>query len=207
MARFPPPKAQEISAAIQRFRAKGKFVIAQATAFFSAGLGDYVAASAADEIWMQPKSTFRRPAPAAARFSCAARWKRSGRSRRSPSAPNTKAPPTCSWKSRCPADREQLTALMSSVYDSAVTVMAANCRLGRAAGDRGAGIQPAILRKRRVRTGLIDRIGYDDEAKRRRRGRAGAGVKTVKFMTYVREASNTFGDANIAIVRRARRNP
>src|SRR6187551_765179 len=34
-------EAQEIAAAIQRFRAKGKFVMAQATAFFSAGLGDY----------------------------------------------------------------------------------------------------------------------------------------------------------------------
>src|SRR6185503_1915569 len=51
-------EAQEIGAAIQRFRAKNKFVIAQATAFFSAGLGDYLAASAANEIWMQPKSPF-----------------------------------------------------------------------------------------------------------------------------------------------------
>ena len=51
-------EAQEIAAAVQRFRAKGKFVIAQATAFFGAGLGDYLAASAADEIWVQPKSPF-----------------------------------------------------------------------------------------------------------------------------------------------------
>src|SRR5437868_2537244 len=43
-------EAQEIGAALERFRAKGKFVIAQATAFFSAGLGDYLAASAANEI-------------------------------------------------------------------------------------------------------------------------------------------------------------
>ena len=51
-------EAQEIAAAMSRFRAKGKFVIAQATAFFGAGLGDYLAASAANEIWMQPKSPF-----------------------------------------------------------------------------------------------------------------------------------------------------
>src|SRR6266404_6437102 len=49
-------EAQEISEAIKRFRGKGKFVIAQATAFFSAGLGDYLAASAANEIWVQPKA-------------------------------------------------------------------------------------------------------------------------------------------------------
>ena len=51
-------EAQEIDVALHRFRAKGKFVIADATAFFSAGLGDYLAASAADEIWVQPKSPF-----------------------------------------------------------------------------------------------------------------------------------------------------
>ena len=49
---------QEIAGAIQRFRAKDKFVIAQASAFFGAGLGDYLAASAANEIWVQPKSPF-----------------------------------------------------------------------------------------------------------------------------------------------------
>src|SRR3982751_6902346 len=49
-------EAQEIGAAIKRFRAKGKFVIANASAFFSPGLGDYLAATAANEIWMQPKS-------------------------------------------------------------------------------------------------------------------------------------------------------
>src|ERR1700761_39575 len=36
-------QGEEIATAIQRFRAKNKFVIAQASAFFSAGLGDYVA--------------------------------------------------------------------------------------------------------------------------------------------------------------------
>ena len=32
--------------------------MAQASAFFSPGLGDYLAASAANEIWVQPKSPF-----------------------------------------------------------------------------------------------------------------------------------------------------
>jgi protease-4 len=85
-------EAQEIASALQRFRSHGKFVIAQATAFFGAGMGDYLAASAADEIWVQPKSPFS---------VSAAPWTRSTRCRRSPSARNIKAPPTCSWKSRC----------------------------------------------------------------------------------------------------------
>ena len=51
-------EAQEIGAAIKRFRAKNKFVSADASGFFSAGLGDYLAASAASEIWVHPKSPF-----------------------------------------------------------------------------------------------------------------------------------------------------
>lgn len=51
-------QAEEIGAALKRFRASGKFVIAHAQGFESAGLGDYLTAAAADEIWMQPKSDF-----------------------------------------------------------------------------------------------------------------------------------------------------
>ena len=52
------PHAEEITEALKRFRATGKFVIAQATGFDSPGLGDYLAATGADEIWMQPHSVF-----------------------------------------------------------------------------------------------------------------------------------------------------
>ena len=51
-------QAEEISTALHRFRSSGKFVIAQATAFFGAGMGDYLTAAAADQIWIQPKSNF-----------------------------------------------------------------------------------------------------------------------------------------------------
>ena len=50
-------EAQEIADAIARFRAKGKFVIAQATAFFSPGLGDYLTASAANQAKGAVKET------------------------------------------------------------------------------------------------------------------------------------------------------
>src|SRR5579885_1177617 len=57
-ADMPVAQAEEIRAAIQRFRSSGKFVIAYAQGFFSEGLGDYLAASSANEIWMEPKSPF-----------------------------------------------------------------------------------------------------------------------------------------------------
>ena len=51
-------QAEEITQALARFKAQGKFVIAQTTGFQTPGLGDYLAATAANEIWVQPKSDF-----------------------------------------------------------------------------------------------------------------------------------------------------
>src|SRR6185312_3779768 len=51
-------QGQESASAFRRFREHGKFVIVHASAFYGAGLGDYLAASAANEIWIQPKSDF-----------------------------------------------------------------------------------------------------------------------------------------------------
>src|SRR6185312_11458415 len=51
-------QAEELNQALARFKARGKFVIAQATSFGGPGLGDYLAATSADEIWVQPKSDF-----------------------------------------------------------------------------------------------------------------------------------------------------
>ena len=48
--------AQELRDALKAFRAKGKFVVAHAQAFYSTGMGDYFLATAADEIWLQPVS-------------------------------------------------------------------------------------------------------------------------------------------------------
>jgi protease-4 len=90
-------QAEEVEAAIQRFRSSGKFVIAQASAFFGAGLGDYLAASAANEIWIQPKAPF---SPAGAGGGEIFLRGTLDKINAVPRAPNTKAPPTCTWKSR-----------------------------------------------------------------------------------------------------------
>ena len=55
---LPVAQAEEIAAALIRFRATGRFVIAYAQGFEDPGLGDYLAASSADQIWMEPKSPF-----------------------------------------------------------------------------------------------------------------------------------------------------
>jgi protease IV len=196
-------QAQEIAAAIQRFRAKKKFVIAQASAFFSSGLGDYLAASAASEIWVQPKSPFSVSGAGGGELFLRGTLDKIGAQPQiAKRAEYKSAADMFMEKQMSPADREQLTALMNSVYESAVGEMAANRRIGR--GDVIAALEasPQFAEDARARH-LVDHIGYDDEARASAKARAGDGAKTVKFNDYVKEALPGLGDANIALVEAA----
>jgi protease IV len=192
-------QAQEIASAIQRFRGKGKFVIAQATAFFGAGLGDYLAASAADEIWVQPKSPFSvSGAGGGELFLRGTLDKISAEPQIAKRAEYKSAADMFMEKQMSPADREQLTALMNSVYDSAVGQMAANRHVTRPEVIAGLEASPQFAEDARGRR-LVDRIGYDDEARAAANTRAGNGAKPIKFIDYVK-ATPRLDTANIAIV-------
>ena len=196
-------EAQEIGAAIQRFRAKGKFVIAQATAFFSAGLGDYLTASAANEIWMQPKSPFSPSGAGGGELFLRGTFdKIHAEPQIAKRAEYKSAADTFMEKAMSPADREQLTALMNSVYSTAVTQMAANRHVSRADVMAALEASPQFAEEARSRH-MVDRIGYDDEARAAATARAGAGAKSIKFTDYVKDATPKLGTANIAIVEAA----
>jgi protease-4 len=105
-------------------------------------------------------------------------------------------------KQMSPADRLQLTALMSSVYETAVSQMAANRHVTRPEVIAALEASPQLAEEARSRH-LVDRIGYDDEARAAANARAGAGAKSVKFTDYVKEATSGLGTPNIAIVEAA----
>jgi protease IV len=196
-------EAQEIATAIQRFRAKGKFVIAQATAFFGAGLGDYLAASAADEIWVQPKSPFSPSGTGGGElFLRGTLDKINAQPQIAKRAEYKSAADMFLEKQMSPADREQLTVLMNSVYDSAVGQMAANRHIARADLIAALEASPQFAEDARSRH-LVDRIGYDDEARAAANARAGAGAKAIEFTDYVKDATAGRGTPNIAIVEAA----
>ncbi|HKQ44742.1 MAG TPA: signal peptide peptidase SppA [Rhizomicrobium sp.] len=196
-------QAQEVAEAIQRFRKSGKFVIAQATAFFSAGLGDYLAASAANEIWVQPKSPFSVSGAGGGQFFLRGTLDKIGAQPQiAKRAEYKSAADTLMEKQMSPADREQLTLLLNSVYDSAVGQMAANRRISRADVIAALEASPQFSEEARARK-LVDRIGYDDEVRAAAEGRAGAGAKAIAFMQYVKDTMSEWGDANIAIVEAA----
>jgi len=196
-------EAEEIAVAIQRFRAKGKFVIAQATAFFGPGLGDYLAASAASEIWMQPKSPFSTSGAGGSELFLRGLFdKIHAEPQIAKRAEFKSAADTFMEKEMSPADREQLTVLMNSVYDTAVNQMAENRHISRADVTAGLQASPQFAEEARNRK-LVDRIGYDDEARTAATARAGKGAKSVKFTDYVKDISPKLATANIAIVEAA----
>lgn len=196
-------EAQEIGAALHRFRAKGKFVIADASAFFSAGLGDYLAASAADEIWVQPKSPFSVSGTGGGElFLRGTLDKLNAVPQIAKRAEYKSAADMFMEKQMSPADREQLTALMNSVYGSAVDQMAANRHLGREQVIAALEASPQFAEDAKAAR-LVDKIGYDDQAKAAATARAGSGAKSIKFADYVKNTTDHIGTPNIAIVEAA----
>jgi len=196
-------QAQEIAAAVQRFRAKGKFVTAQATAFFSAGLGDYLAASAASDIWVQPKSPFSVSGAGGGEiFLRGTLDKINAVPQIVKRAEYKSAADMYMEKQMSPADREQLMALMNSVYDSAVGQMAANRHITRADVIAALEASPQFAEDALGRH-LVDRIGYDDEARASVKARAGSGAELTPFTDYVKGAMDRPGNANVALVEAA----
>ncbi len=105
-------------------------------------------------------------------------------------------------KQMSPADREQLTVLMHSVYGDAIGQMAEGRRIGREEVIAALEASPQFAEDARARK-LLDRTGYDDQARDAAIARAGDGAKSVKFGEYVRNTESSFGSANIALVEAA----
>jgi protease-4 len=193
-------QAQEIATAFQRFESKGKFVIAQASAFNGAGLGDYLTASAASEIWMQPKSPFSTSGTGGGEiFLRGLLDKIQAEPQIAKRAEYKSAADMFMEKTMSAPDREQLTVLMQSVYDTAVTQMAAARHVTRPEVIKALEASPQFAEEVQ-RARLIDHIGYEDDVHDGAMRRAGEGAKLVKLADYVRNAAAGIGQANIAIV-------
>lgn len=196
-------QGQEIASAFRRFREHGKFVIVHASAFYGAGLGDYLAASAANEIWIQPKSDFSTSGVGGSEVFLRGLFDKIGAVPQIAKRADYKsAADMYMEKQMTPADREQLTELMRSVYDSGVAEIAAARHLRPEQVREALDVSPQFSEDAR-RAGLIDRIGYDDQAKGAALARAGAGAKEVKLADYQSAVEQKFTKANIALIEAA----
>ncbi len=197
------PQAEELSAAVARFRAAGKFVIADAGGFLSPGLGDYLLATSANEIWMQPKSPFAASgAGAGAVFLRGLFEKIDAVPQIVKRADFKSAADMFMQKDYTPADRLQTTALLQSWYNSATQQMAAARKITPAAFDAALQASPQFADDVK-KDKLIDKIGYDDDAQAAALARAGAGAEAVRLGNYALATKDDaeFGEgARVALI-------
>ena len=181
---------QEVRDAIQAFRAKGKFALAFSESFgeFGPGTRPYYLAAAFDEIWVQPLGSvgligLRAEIPFLRGTLDWLGIKPSfGRREEYKTATNSLTETAMTGP-----QREETEALLNSVSGQIVRGIAAARRLAETQVgiliDRG-----PLFADEAKEAGLIDRIGYRDEALAAARGRAGSGARLMPLSRY-REAA------------------
>jgi protease-4 len=184
-ANLPVAQAEEIGGALKRFRASGKFVLAHATGFDAAGLGDYLTASDASEIWMQPHAPFTASGEGGTQIFLRGLLDKIQAVPQIVKRSDYKsAADQYMEKNMTPADREQTTRLLQSWYDSATAGVAAARHLPHDKLVLALDASPQFTEEARAR-GLIDRIGFDDDVQAAALARAGSGAKLEPFERFV----------------------
>ncbi len=200
---MPSAQAEELRGAIKAFRAKGKFVIAHAQAFYTNALGDYYLASSADQIWMQPVSEMNTAGVAAtAVFLKGLLDKISAQPEFVQRYEYKNAANMFTQTDYTPAHREANQRLIESIFESATAGMAGDRKMTRdqvVALINGAPYltQDAIDKK------LIDKQGYDDEAENAAIARAGGKAELKKLSEYFALVGNPWegsGRPTIALI-------
>ena len=198
---------EEIRDAIRSFKAKKKFVVVFAQAFYSNGIGEYWLASSADEIWLQPVSELGTAGIASqtmffknlldkieAKAEIGQRYEYK----------NAGAPYLAD--DYTPAHREATQRLLRSIFDNATTAIAADRKMSTeeyvALVNSGPHLTQAALDAK-----LIDKQGYDDEAKEAALSKAGKDAKLIKYSDYLEKAGHPWfkdemggGTSSIALI-------
>ncbi|HEY1707140.1 MAG TPA: signal peptide peptidase SppA [Rhizomicrobium sp.] len=200
-------QAEEIDAALKKFKKSGKFVIAYASGFESSGLGDYLAASAANEIWMQPKSVFGASGEGGGSFFLRGLFdKIQAQPQIAKRAEYKSAADQYMEKNMTPADKEQTQAMLQSWYDNAATGAATDRRLPKAALLAAFQASPQFAEDAK-KARLVDKLGYDDDAQNTALERAGDKAKIIRMSQYIHALDDAgesgSGGAHIALIEAA----
>jgi protease-4 len=186
--------AEELGAALKRFRATGKYVIAHSQGFDGAGLGDYLVAASANQIWMQPMSNFGTSGEGGGEIFLKGLFdKIQADPQIAKRADYKSAADMYMEKTMTAPDREQLTVLMQSWYDWATQGIAADRNRDRKAVIAAFEASPQFTADA-VKEGLVDKVGYDDDAYNEAIKKAGDGAKPVQMADYIR-AQDAVGGA------------
>ncbi|MGB8841338.1 MAG: signal peptide peptidase SppA, partial [Aliidongia sp.] len=178
---------QELREAIKAFRAKGKFAYAFGESFGEIGGGTraYYAASAFDQIWLQPTGSLALVGIQAEIPFFKGTLDKLGVEAQFGRRAEFKSAATQFTETKLPAtDREAEGAMLASLYDQIATGIA-----------EGRGMQPEAV-KQLIDGGpytnqaaldkhLIDKIGYRDEIETAARDKAGDGAEMMDVANYV----------------------
>ncbi|MEZ6022307.1 MAG: S49 family peptidase [Hyphomonadaceae bacterium] len=162
-----PAQAEEIRAALQAFRASGKFVIAHLQGDgVRMSMPGYMAVADADEVWLQQSSEFMPMGLSAEVTFFANTLQRYHMQAQFETREEFKtAAHQMTQSGFTPAHREELTGMMTSLYD----VMLANIAADRdmTAGQARAAVEATpFVAQRAVELRLVDQLGRPEEAAR-----------------------------------------
>ncbi|HUB86110.1 MAG TPA: signal peptide peptidase SppA [Rhizomicrobium sp.] len=196
-------QAEEIGAALKRFRASGKFVIAHSQGFLSPGIGDYLTAANADQIWMQPNSPFSAAGSGAGAIFLRGLFdKIQAEPQIVKRADYKSAADMFMEKDYTAPDREQMTALLTSFYNDGTAAAAEDRKIDQKSVQATFEASPQSAESA-MKAGLIDKTGYDDDAYAVALARAGEGARGENFATFIRAADERAAynhTGNIALI-------
>lgn len=176
--------AQELRAALKAFKAKGKFVIAHAQGFYSSGMGDYMLAAAANEIWMQPVSEMNTSGVATtAMFLRGLLDKIEAVPQFEQRYEYKNAANQYTEKDFTAAHREATTRLLESIFESSTVMIAQDRKRTREEIVALINSAPHLTREA-IDAKLIDKQGFDDEALDAALAKAGEDAETKTMSEY-----------------------
>lgn len=183
-------QAQELRAALERFRASGRFAVAYADSYGEAGSGDraYMIATAANEVWLQPMGLLAITGLANETPFLREALERIGIHPQFMQREEYKSfADTFMQQGFTPANQEMVNALLGDLSNQLLSAVSTARGLSveevRAAMNRAPLIEREALEAR-----LVDRIGYLDEARGSVLARAGDGAELVAASAYLGRA-------------------
>jgi protease-4 len=196
-------RTQEVRDAIAAFRAKGRFALAFADTFGELGPGTrpYYLATACDEIWLQPLGDLGLTGLYSETPFFRGTLDLLGISPDFDHRSEYKTAMNVLTETKMTGPhRAEVEALLSSAAGQIVHGIAEGRKLSEAEVKAAIDGGPYIGTEART-AGLVDRLGYSDEAIARARERAGPGTKLVSLSTYLDRAGrpHTSGPA-IALI-------
>ncbi|RZJ05782.1 MAG: signal peptide peptidase SppA [Brevundimonas sp.] len=196
-----PAAADEIRQAVNRFKAKGKPVIAHAQGFQPVGtaISSYMVGAAASELWMQNTSAFQLAGFSADSIFLGRAFDKYGVDAEFEQRYEYKnAVNEYTESDFTPAHREAMTAWMTSIYESSIANAA-----------RDSNLQPAALRAtieagpyssaQALQLRLIDKVGQVEDAEKEIKRRAGDDAELMPLADYASAKGERAGSGKAAI--------